>query len=302
MKISVLLSNYNYQDFVGEALDSVLSQTCLPDEIIVVDDGSSDESRQCLESTYGKHPLVRLVYQENAGHLSCFNTWAQHATGDVWFFLDSDDRFAPTKIERMLSVFQQNPGIDFVYSAYRTFGNISSAIVGPKKDRVLGSTLLGTYFGKHFFGAPTSGNVIRRSLADRLFPFPQGWYEACKTRGDLGLVMGASLLNLPKYYLAEPLFDYRVHGKNVNYQRRGHQYHYQGDVIINQITEHYWRQMGLSEALLSKVLSEFKTIELPTTEEFKWYRRLIMMSPQPLLKRCQQVLSAWKYAFNSRTN
>ncbi|MGB9499230.1 MAG: glycosyltransferase family 2 protein [Dissulfuribacterales bacterium] len=81
MKISVLINNYNYEKYVCDAVKSVLQQSLLPDEIIVVDDGSSDDSVFRLKQKFGAESRVKVISKENNGQLSSFNTGYQIASG-----------------------------------------------------------------------------------------------------------------------------------------------------------------------------------------------------------------------------
>jgi glycosyltransferase involved in cell wall biosynthesis len=115
MKISVLINNYNYAEYVYDAVDSVLSQTRLPSEIIVVDDGSTDDSFDRLSKAFGSETIVQIISKENGGQLSAFNTGYQLATGDLIFFLDSDDLYKETYLEEAVAFYKSNSECDFLY-------------------------------------------------------------------------------------------------------------------------------------------------------------------------------------------
>ena len=103
MKISVIIPTYNREHTLNRAIDSVLSQTLQPFECIVIDDGSTDETRKLLEEDY---PMVQYLYQENRGVSSARNKGIQHSCGDWIALLDSDDEWMPNKLEsqsRMIS-------------------------------------------------------------------------------------------------------------------------------------------------------------------------------------------------------
>src|SRR5215207_8868462 len=86
--LSIIIANYNYGRFVGQAIDSALAQAWEHKEVIVVDDGSTDESRQVIEP-YGRHILP--IFKDNGGHGSAFNAGFTRSRGEVVIFLDSDD-------------------------------------------------------------------------------------------------------------------------------------------------------------------------------------------------------------------
>src|SRR3954452_16014205 len=86
--VSIVIDNYNYGQYIRQAIDSALRQTYRPVEVIVVDDGSTDGSREIIAS-YGK--LITPVFQENAGQPAAFNTGLRVSRGEAVILLDSDD-------------------------------------------------------------------------------------------------------------------------------------------------------------------------------------------------------------------
>ncbi len=98
--VSIVVNNFNYGCFLGEAIDSALEQSCASVEVIVVDDGSTDNSRELIRA-YGSR--VRPVFKANGGQASAFNAGVAASQGEWILFLDSDDRLAPQKAEFVLS-------------------------------------------------------------------------------------------------------------------------------------------------------------------------------------------------------
>src|SRR5215468_5551807 len=99
---SIIISSYNYGRFLKEAIDSALNQTYPNTEVIVVDDGSTDNSREIIAS-YGDQVIP--VLKPNGGQASAFNAGFLLSRGEVVCFLDADDALLPTAIERAVSVF-----------------------------------------------------------------------------------------------------------------------------------------------------------------------------------------------------
>ena len=112
MKVSVIIPTYNRSQYVCEAIDSVLAQTYQDFEIIVVDDGSTDDTKEQLEA-YGAR--IRYIAQENAGPGVARNRGILEARGDYVAFLDSDDMWYPTKLEKQVAVLDNQPTVGFVY-------------------------------------------------------------------------------------------------------------------------------------------------------------------------------------------
>jgi len=102
--VSILINNYNYENFLGQAIDSALSQTYENVEVVVVDDGSTDNSRDIILGYGGR---VLPIFKENAGQASAFNAGFENCKGDLVCFLDSDDIFYPHKIKCVVEAFSQ---------------------------------------------------------------------------------------------------------------------------------------------------------------------------------------------------
>ncbi len=214
MLVSVLINNYNYAAFLEETVASVLSQTYPNIEIIIVDDGSTDESRHIIEKLAASNPTITPHFKPNGGQLSAFNTGVELAHGEILFFLDADDLYHQDYIEKAVAVYRDHPGCDFLFCALKEFGNVNQEVIEPYPERVtdLGFTSLITFTSQIWVGAPTSALSIRRPLAEQFFPIPfeQDW----RIRADDCLIWLASLYNGRKFYLNVPSISYRIHGNN----------------------------------------------------------------------------------------
>jgi glycosyltransferase involved in cell wall biosynthesis len=113
MKISVIIPSWNRADRLAAALDSVRAQSVAPHEIIVVDDGSTDNTRELLGRHYRD---VRYIFQQNQGVSHARNTGITAANGDWIALLDSDDRWEPRKLERQQAAIRANPGCKLCHS------------------------------------------------------------------------------------------------------------------------------------------------------------------------------------------
>ncbi|HBC34103.1 MAG TPA: glycosyl transferase [Marinobacter adhaerens] len=112
--VSVITPTYNRARFLPAAVASVLSQTFGDFELIIVDDGSEDNTPDVLKPFFADR-RVRYVYQENQGQSHARNLALKQATGDFIAFLDSDDVWAPDKLEKQLAVFRANSEVDIVH-------------------------------------------------------------------------------------------------------------------------------------------------------------------------------------------
>ena len=116
--ISVMIGVYNAAPYLGEAIESALAQTRPPFEVIVVDDGSTDGSGDVARS-FGSSVMV--VSQENAGNGSARNHAVRLASGDLFAFLDADDRFTPDKLALQSRALEADEELDVVFGHVREF-------------------------------------------------------------------------------------------------------------------------------------------------------------------------------------
>lgn len=113
--ISVVVAVYNIEDYIYECVDSIINQTIQPEEIILVDDGSTDRSSALCDEYAEKNTNIRVIHQKNAGLSAARNTGIEHAQG-VWvYFVDGDDILAPDVIESFLAVLTAHEGdVEFI--------------------------------------------------------------------------------------------------------------------------------------------------------------------------------------------
>lgn len=117
--ISVVIPTYNRLGYLREALASVQAQTRAADEILVVDDGSSDGTEAAISAL---PPPVRYIRQKNAGPAAARNRGLREATGTWIAFLDSDDLWTPDKLAAQMEFLERNPGVDFLFAHMVNFG------------------------------------------------------------------------------------------------------------------------------------------------------------------------------------
>jgi glycosyltransferase involved in cell wall biosynthesis len=133
-KISVVIPAYNSEKCIRETLDSVLSQTLSPHEIIVVDDGSKDNTAAVVRS-FGDR--IRYIRQDNQGIAGARNTGIHSASGDWIAFLDHDDLWLPTKLEKQSKVITENVGLICVYTTFSYLypdGSLREVPIFPAKN------------------------------------------------------------------------------------------------------------------------------------------------------------------------
>lgn len=112
-KISVIIPTYNRADLLKEAVDSVLAQTYQDFELLIIDDGSTDHTRELLVS-YETH--VTYLFQENRGVSNARNLGIRSSTGQYITLLDSDDLWLPSKLEQQVTVMEQDPNLQLCHT------------------------------------------------------------------------------------------------------------------------------------------------------------------------------------------
>ena len=110
--VTILINNYNYEDYLPLAIDSAINQTYPHTEIIVIDDGSTDNSQQIINSYQDR---IIPVFKENGGQASAFNVGFAVSRGEIICLLDADDLWLPSKVEEVVKAFNHHPQAAVVY-------------------------------------------------------------------------------------------------------------------------------------------------------------------------------------------
>ena len=128
-RVSVIIPTYNRADLIGEAIESALNQTFDDLEIIIVDDGSTDSTKEVVRRFDGP---IKYIYQENRGRSCARNKGFEISSGDYICFLDSDDVLNPRMLERQVSLLDSNSDLGFVYSDYQFINRAGEILPKPK--------------------------------------------------------------------------------------------------------------------------------------------------------------------------
>lgn len=196
MNISVIIPNYNYARYISIAIESVLNQSLKPIEIIVVDDGSTDDSVAIAK----KYP-VRVIEQPNAGVSAARNTGIKASKGDVFAFLDSDDVWLKEKLERQAELLTDEVGL--VLSGLGNEQGVQHHVARTPEDVLLGVPT--TFMGSSF--------MVRREIAEKVM-FTEG-----RTVSE-DWEFGFRCSTLTKMDAIGPLTYYRQHGKGAHLNLR----------------------------------------------------------------------------------
>lgn len=215
---SIIVNNHNYGRYLREAIDSALAQTYPQAEVIVVDDGSTDDSPEIIAG-YGER--IVAVLKENGGQASAFNAGFANCRGEVICFLDSDDLFREDKVAetvRLLNPFRIEGKDVLLYHDLEVVDRHGSLLGTTKLSGRRFKTNLPPNLYRHacehgyilYAAGPTSGLALTRSLAERIFPIPEA---GIRTSADNFVVKAASLLG-EVHEAKAALSKYRVHGEN----------------------------------------------------------------------------------------
>ncbi len=204
-KVSVIIPAYNAMTFLPITLEGVLKQTFQDFEVLIINDGSSDHIEQ-----WGKEILdqrVTLISQKNQGPAIARNTGLAHAKGEYFAFLDADDLWADTKLEKQVSVLDNNPDIGLVYSWVGSIdhqGNIRGKLLKNNVEGDVWSVLI-----QHNIIECGSNPMVRHICFEKAgnfdpqLPYAQEW--------DMWLRIAA---DYPFKVIKEPLTYYRDHANN----------------------------------------------------------------------------------------
>jgi glycosyltransferase involved in cell wall biosynthesis len=206
VKLSVIIPNYNRASLIGETIQSVLSQTRPPDEIIVIDDGSTDRSQDAIRKFM---PRVRLITQENRGPATARNRGVAEASGDFIQFLDSDDICFHNKFDEQLRELIRT-GADMAYSPYVKCNLLAGVaqLRGPvMQARPLPNECsAGRYFAKGW-GIYLQACLFRRSLVLKAGPFQ----ERLMPNEDYEFLLRVLLARPTMVHVPSTGFIYRLH-------------------------------------------------------------------------------------------
>jgi glycosyltransferase involved in cell wall biosynthesis len=200
-RVSVVIPCYNGARYLREALDSALAQTHGDVEILVADDGSTDDS-VAIATSYGTR--IRCLRQPNAGPSAARNLALRAASGEYVALLDADDLHHPTKLARQVAVLQARPEIGVVYCGWRLVDDTGRELPERGWPAVEGDVLERLVLGNLVHPVTV---LMRRDLVDRV----GGFDERCPVNEDWDLFLRAGRQGARWACVDEALCDYRLH-------------------------------------------------------------------------------------------
>ncbi len=241
MAVSVILPTYNRANLIGDAIQSVLDQTYTGFELIVVDDGSTDDTANLVQSFNDNR--IRYIYQPNGGVSNARNHGVRQAKHDLITFLDSDDAYLPHKLQKQVDYFQTHPDTVFLYSSY-LFMDADLNLIETRHLHI-------------------QGRAFRSLLRRCEIPTPTVMMKRCVFESVGGFDEGLTLLEdvdlwwriaarHPIALVGEPLVQVRWHPSNTvrDPRRLEHAYfhalskHHLSGLLRRQIHAHTWFKSG----------------------------------------------------------
>ena len=195
--VSVIIPVYNGARYLGEALESVFAQTYRPFEVIVVDDGSSDDSGKIAQSFSD----VRYIHQANQGVAAARNNGIEAARGEFFAFIDQDDLWIPEKLRLQIAWLLNNPDLGYTLTQQRFFLDPGASLPAWFRKELLDSVHTGWVLGTL---------VVQRAAFDNVGNFATGYTAA--SDGDWffrAKAAGVSMEVVPELLLLK-----RIHGAN----------------------------------------------------------------------------------------
>lgn len=205
VKVSVIIPNYNYGRFLADALDSVLAQTHPPHEIIVVDDGSTDDSL-IVAGRYGVR--VQVLQQKNQGVGAARNAGVAAATGELVAFLDADDYWSPDKLALQVARYQAKPSVGLIHCGAR-YVDTTGATLSEDVTGLEGWVAEDLLRIRPVIVAPGSSAVLPRAVFEALggfrseqeLPAAEDWEFCFRLAARYEIA-----------FVPQPLLYYRQHG------------------------------------------------------------------------------------------
>ncbi|MBE5969042.1 MAG: glycosyltransferase [Lachnospiraceae bacterium] len=209
--VSVIIDNYNYGRYIGQAIESVLNQTYTDFEIIVVDGASNDDSKEVIEKYVSKYPeKIRAFYREKSGQAGSFNLGYKESKGDIICFLDADDYFYENKLEVVVKKLES---CDFLGNARKHFGDVpEKEYISPIDTTKNRQELFRKYGYVYTYNLITSCLSAKRDLLKKILPMPEDGYI---THADMYIKLMAQYYS-DITYIPEVLTAYRIHNTQKN--------------------------------------------------------------------------------------
>lgn len=208
LSISVVMTSYNYGQYLKTTIESILNQTRPAREVIIVDDGSTDDSA-AVAATFGER--VKFIEQANQGVCAARNNGARIATGDIIAFMDSDDIWRPQKLAKQAAAFEADAEVGIVSCGIRFFNPQGDTIVEYNEGMNGWCARDILLYEKPVLNTTASAIAVRRDVFERTGGFDEN--RALFSAEDREFCYRAAQIS-KLAFIPEILVDYRIHGSN----------------------------------------------------------------------------------------
>ncbi|MCP4950246.1 MAG: glycosyltransferase family 2 protein [Proteobacteria bacterium] len=196
--VSVIVAVYNGENFLAQALESVMAQSYVNFEVLIVDDGSTDKTKSIAER-FLNDSRCRYIFQANGGHASAMNIGVSNAGGELLAFIDHDDLWDRRKLALQVNALRESPNLDMVFTHWKNF--LESGSSGRLKFQHEGLK-----------GYATGTMLIRKEAFLKV-----GDFDTTLTKGYFFPWYDRSrILGVREFVLPNLLYHRRVHGENIS--------------------------------------------------------------------------------------
>ncbi|MCB8778663.1 glycosyltransferase [Planktothrix agardhii 1032] len=226
-RVSVIIPAYNCDQYIEQCVKSVLEQTYTNYEVIVIDDGSQDQTQEILKPFF---PVIKYIYQDNQGAAKARNYGCEIAQGEFLAFLDGDDFFLPQKLAEQVAIFDTDSSIDFIQSGWCVV-NQKGIVVSVIKPWVHAPELNLETWVLHKCVRP-SAMILRRKWWEKVGGFDHRYPPT----EDLDFVLRLSLMGCKTVWFKEIHACYRQHDNNL--MSGGLKVIKNTEIVMNQFFDH----------------------------------------------------------------
>jgi len=277
MKISAVIDAYNSEDYITEAIESVLSQSRLPDELIIVDDGSTDGTFDRIQEAIEGHSIAVAVQQANQGQLGCLTSGIMLAKGDLIALLDGDDIWKKNHLKEAEEAFEKFPKLSLYFCDYETIGEDRKGVT-RYPDTLFNSTFAVTALSEAFIGNVTATLVFKASVLQPHLPFPKQLERDWVINADNPLIWLSCLSGRQKYSSSQKNVRYRMHDNNMHKVSKESQAKAIKRIATKRLFEFFRREFYISDDIYKCLIREYKAQPTKSKEVQKAYIKAIKNS------------------------
>ncbi len=238
--ISVIITCYNYARYLSEAVESVIQQTYKNFEIIIVNDGSADETQNIAESLIAKYPekKIHLINQENQGVSDARNAGITQADGEFILCLDADDIISETMLEETYKSLEKNPQVAIAYTDRQDFGAFNQIVEASEYD----------FHKLKYFNQLSYCALFKKEVWEKV----GGYRTNLKNAPDWDFWIAAGALGFYGIRIPKPLFKYRRHKHGLFTRTQQHFVKVRAQIILNNQVIYSPRDILLAKKTLQK--------------------------------------------------